>query len=552
MELAVFLCNKNWIIEKIRMCDQVLGLREGDDLTQITEEGALLQAAMREEYALSLTFSGKQLTVSAVLHHFTEGNLVVLSDVKTTADFLAFQNTWPEHVEWAKDHLVGLYHDEYFQIQRINNQLVDAQRALVRSNVQLEQAVKENRKINAKLEEAKLSAEEAMEKARQASQSKSNFLANMSHDIRTPMNAIVGIASLMEHHLDDPHKLGSYIEKLQYSSQYLLDLINDVLDLSKIENGSLQLKLEAMDLASQIEQILVILRPKTKEKKQTLRAEYATLQPRTLQGDPVRLRQILMNLLSNAVKYTPENGEIRFTVQQSEIPEKNGVCCRFVVSDTGIGMTPEFQKHIFEPFSRAERVSGKIQGTGLGMAITKNIVDAMGGTIRIESTLHEGSSFTVELFMAYSDHPLTEREMVMEVAEKEQEDRQTLSGMHFLCAEDNALNAEILSSMLELSGASCDIYGDGKQLVEAFAAVRPGEYDAILMDVQMPVMNGYEATAAIRQGANPLGRTIPVIAMTANAFAEDIQRSLDVGMNAHISKPVDLQVLQEVMRKYRQ
>ena len=551
MELAVFLCNKNWIIEKIRMCDQVLGLREGDDLTQITEEGALLQAAMREEYALSLTFSGKQLTVSAVLHHFTEGNLVVLSDVKTTADFLAFQNTWPEHVEWAKDHLVGLYHDEYFQIQQINNQLVDAQRALVRSNRQLEQAVKENQRINESLEAARRSAEEASEKARQASQSKSNFLANMSHDIRTPMNAIVGIASLMEHHLDDPKTLRGYIEKLQSSSQYLLDLINDVLDLSKIENGSLQLKMEAMDLASQVGQVLQILRPQTKEKHQTLLADCAKIQPNTLQGDPVRLRQILMNLLSNAVKYTPEGGEICFTVEQSNIPEKNGMLCRFVISDNGIGMTPEFQKHIFEPFSRAERMAGKVQGTGLGMAITKNIVDAMGGTIRLESALHEGSCFTVEIFMAYSDdRPQKTVQTLAETSATEKEE-DILSHMHFLCAEDNALNAEILSSMLELSGASCTVYENGRQLVDAFASVRPGEYDAILMDVQMPVMNGYEAARAIRHSDNPLGRTIPVIAMTANAFAEDIQKSLDVGMDAHITKPLDLHVLQDVMRKYK-
>ena len=213
-------------------------------------------------------------------------------------------------------------------------------------------------------------------------------------------------------------------------------------------------------------------------------------------------------------------------------------------------MTPEFQKHIFEPFSRAERMTGNVQGTGLGMAITKNIVDAMGGTIRLESALHEGSCFTVEIFMAYSDaRPQKTVQMLAETSDTEKED--ILSHMHFLCAEDNALNAEILSSMLELSGASCTVYENGRQLVDAFASVQPGEYDAILMDVQMPVMNGYEAARAIRHSDNPLGRTIPVIAMTANAFAEDIQKSLDVGMDAHITKPLDLHVLQDVMRKYK-
>ena len=436
MDIAVFLCDENWIIEKIRRCDTALGLREGDDLTRITDDGELLRAGTREEYALSLTFSEKKLTVSAVIHHFAEGNLVVLAQVETATDFLAFQNAWPDCVEWAKDHLVGLYHDEYFQIQRINNQLVNAQRALVRSNIQLEQAVKENREINERLEEARASAEEAMEKARKVSQSKTDFLANMSHDIRTPMNAIVGIAALMEHHLDDPKKLGSYIEKLQYSSQYLLDLINDVLDLSKIENGSLQLNPEAMDLTTQIEQVLSILRPQTKEKKQTLRADYAAVQHRALYGDPVRLRQILMNLLSNAVKYTPEGGKICFEVQQSEVPKQNGALCRFIVRDNGIGMSPEFQKCIFEPFSRAERVNGRIQGTGLGMAITKNIVDAMDGTIRVDSVLHEGSCFTVEIFWPYSDRQSEHEEDMVKAAATEEDAAVVLSGMHFLCAED--------------------------------------------------------------------------------------------------------------------
>lgn len=426
-------------------------------------------------------------------------------------------------------------------IQQMNNQLVDAKRRLTRSNRQLEAALKENKEINEKLDEARLLAEKA-------SLSKSRFLANMSHDIRTPMNAIVGLSELMQYHMEDPEVLNVYISKLQSSSRYLLDLINDILDLSKIENGSLELRPEPMNIGSQIEQVVMIIRPQINQKKQELSVQCDCQEFGTVLGDPVRFRQILMNLFSNAVKYTPEGGHICFTIHEVEKTDNENTY-EFVVEDTGIGMDPEFMKHIFEPFSRAESEVKEIQGTGLGMAITKSLIDAMGGCIRVDSAPGHGSRFCVEIpFVVSAAETCRDTEAAQDTGK---EKSISLQGMKFLCAEDNALNAEILTAMLEMEGAACVVYENGKLLTEAFASVAPGEYDAILMDVQMPVMDGYEAARAIRNSKNPLGKKIPVIAMTANAFAEDVQRCLDAGMDAHIAKPVDFEKLKTILQSLR-
>ena len=528
---AVFLCDTKWKITRIRQCSEELLLHEGDVLSDLILEKEPLQYHTENHYALELTFFGQNLTIPAVIDSFKEGNLVILAQVKDPSELTEFHNEYSSCLDWAKTHLIGLYHDEYFLIQQMNNQLIDAKRSLVRSNRQLEQILEENKKINEQLEKAKVYAE-------QANSSKTKFLSNMSHDIRTPMNAIVGLAELMQHHLGEPKLLKKYISKLQSSSQYLLDLINDILDLSKIENGSMKLKMEPMNMGEQIEQLITIIRPQITEKKQKLSVQCNLEELGWFNGDPVRFRQVLMNILSNAVKYTPEGGTITFTVQETGKTEQTRNY-RFVMEDSGIGMTETFMEHIFEPFSRAESSVGEIQGTGLGMAITKNIVDAMGGTIRVESTPGKGSSFFVELSfeMCQGEH----------AAKWEEESQISLQGMNFLCAEDNELNAEILTSILELEGASCVIYENGKALAEAFETVKEGDYDAILMDVQMPVMNGYEATRQIRNSKNPLGRSIPVIAMTANAFSEDARRCIEAGMDAHIAKPVDIALLKQIM-----
>ncbi len=507
---------------------------------------------IEEDYcSLDLTFVSTELTTTAIIRSFKEGNLVILVFIKSNQDFMDFNNVYPEYVEWAKDCLFGLYHDEYYLIQQLNNQLVDAQRNLTQNNVRLEQALKKNREMNEKLEAARLSAEKAMRRAELANQSKTSFLVNMSHDIRTPMNAIVGIAGLMLYHLDDPKVLKGYITRLQSSSQYLLDLINDILDLSKIENGSMELKIEPMDLKAQIDQIITIIRPQISGKNQRLIVRSEELKQRYVMGDPVRFRQVLMNIFSNAMKYTPENGTIRFTVlEEARSGGMEGY--QFIIEDSGMGMTEDFIEHIFEPFSRAESSVKEIQGTGLGMAITKSIVDAMGGDISVYSILGKGSQFKISFSFQLCEEPAPAivTDVKYDVQEDKADDEVTsLKGMRFLCAEDNELNAEILTSMLELAEAKCVICGDGRQIMDAFSAAAEGEYDAILMDVQMPVMNGYEATRNIRALKRDDAKSIPIIAMTANAFQEDIQRSLKAGMNAHITKPLNMEELFEIIGK---
>lgn len=506
---------------------------------------------------------------------------------------------------------------------------------------------------------------EARTAAEDANKAKSEFLANMSHDIRTPMNAIVGITSLMQHEQNDPEKMALYIQKLQSSSQHLLGLINDVLDMSKIESSETALTVESINLAEQVGQVDSIIRPQMTDHGHEFTITIHDIVHENLIGDSLRLRQVFINLLSNAVKYTPYGGKVQFDI--AEMPSSDPERAKFhiFVQDNGYGMSQEFVKHIFDPFVRAENsTTNKIQGTGLGMAITKNIVDLMGGTITVQSELNKGSRFDVEIsfpidknaavsvnaknvLLVSGDAVLAhnaqealrsaavkftavqtiedavahlqtqgadvillsghltdtnladtvqrlrdaDREAVLifccDYAQEDQiedvlrgggvdgfvarpfflstfaqaidhaqtkseksasESKSILKGMNFLCAEDNDLNAEILDAILDMSGATCTIYADGNEIVKAFEKVKPGDYDAILMDVQMPNMNGLDATRAIRNGSNPLGKTIPILAMTANAFSSDVQACLDAGMNAHIAKPIDIAALEHALK----
>ena len=499
----------------------------------------------------------------------------------------------------------------------------------------------------------------------QASRAKSSFLANMSHDIRTPMNAIVGITSLMEHEKDDPEKLEAYIHKVQSSSRHLLSLINDVLDMSKIESAEVTLNREPISLADQVGQIESIIRPQADERRQRFTVRVHEISHEYLLGDEVRLRQVFINLLSNAIKYTPNGGTIDLDLVELQSDEEGRAVIGITVADNGCGMKPEFVSRIFDPFTRAEgSVTNKEQGTGLGMAITKNIVELSGGTIDVESEYGRGSTFKVVIpfDIDANANPQINAEVVLLVAQEETlirnmqaaftacsaelliarskaeidailrtspvdtillaghvhdpelagivhllraeakgavllfcvdyeqqeqalgimeqvgvdglisrpffmsnlanavnqlrsasdervvKEGSVLKGMRFLCAEDNALNAEILSAILEMNDASCVICSNGRKLVDRFATAAPGDFDAILMDVQMPVMNGLEATRALREGSNPLGATIPIIAMTANAFSSDVRACLDAGMDAHVSKPLEVSVLERTLR----
>lgn len=526
---------------------------------------------------------------------------------------------------------------------------------------------KKLKKVNEELSAAIETAERATREAESANKAKSMFLANMSHDIRTPMNAIIGVTHLMEDEPDISEKMNGYVHKVQVASRHLLGIINNILDMSKIESGEVNIIFEPVGIAEQVFQVDSIIRSQTNEKGQEFIITSHGIVHEYLIGDGLRLRQVLINLLSNATKYTKVGGKIVFDITELASDSDDKAKFAFTVSDNGIGMTPQFAERIFEPFTRAENsVTNKIQGTGLGMAITKSLVGLMGGEISVGSEEGKGSTFTVTLEFPIDKEAVcrlgnervllvTDEDLLisnMKVALENTEARllsakcdqealallkketvdviiiggrlrdkdiaeviaryreaagsdiifctdytcndqrhETLAkcgadgliarpifisrlacaissirrdkaspadsgdtklcGMHFLCAEDNDLNAEILMALLEIHGATCDVYPDGEELVRAFENARENDYDAILMDVQMPKMNGFEATEKIREGKNPMGKTIPIIAMTANAFSEDVKACIDAGMDAHVVKPIDIATLERTLQSIK-
>jgi len=418
-----------------------------------------------------------------------------------------------------------------------------------RNNEIQTQAMKEMEESNKKLKKAKNITTEALQTAENANKAKTDFLSNMSHDIRTPMNAIIGMTSLIRHDAGNKAKVIEYADKIDISSQHLLGIINNVLDMSKIEAGKTVFKYTDFSILDFITELNTIFHSQIDEKNQTLTIIKENIRHEWVNGDQVHLMQIFSNLVSNAVKYTQEGGKIQFLVEECETKSSVYAKYRFLVSDNGMGMSADFKDTIFDAFTRAESsMTNKIQGTGLGMAITKNLVEAMGGTIDVESELGQGSCFEVLIDLRIAEDRFVSS---AEQAEKDEPAGNVLKGMRFLCAEDNELNAEILMELLKIEGAECTICENGKRVLEAFEQSAPGDYDMILMDVQMPVMNGYEATKAIRRSSHELAMTIPIIAMTANAFSEDIQHSLAAGMNAHVSKPVEMKVLEKTIRSIK-
>ena len=418
-----------------------------------------------------------------------------------------------------------------------------------RNNEIQTQAMKEMEESNKKLKKAKDITTEALQTAENANKAKTDFLSNMSHDIRTPMNAIIGMTSLIRHDAGNKAKVIEYADKIDISSQHLLGIINDVLDMSKIEAGKTVFKYTDFSILDFITELNTIFHSQIDEKNQTLTIIKENIRHEWVNGDQVHLMQIFSNLVSNAVKYTQEGGKIQFLVEECETKSSVYAKYRFLVSDNGMGMSADFKDTIFDAFTRAESsMTNKIQGTGLGMAITKNLVEAMGGTIDVESELGQGSCFEVLIDLRIAEDRFVSS---AEQAEKDEPAGNVLKGMRFLCAEDNELNAEILMELLKIEGAECTICENGKRVLEAFEQSAPGDYDMILMDVQMPVMNGYEATKAIRRSSHELAKTIPIIAMTANAFSEDIQHSLAAGMNAHVSKPIEMKVLEKTIRSIK-
>ena len=385
----------------------------------------------------------------------------------------------------------------------------------------------------------------AAENAESANRAKSTFLFNMSHDIRTPMNAIIGYADLASRHSDDPEKLKKYMENIQVCGQNLLMLLNNVLDLARIENDKTEMEYSVSDIEKDFRNCIAMFRNQADSKGQTLTVTTHLLHP-YVYADVPHLTEVCTNLVSNAVKYTGNGGTIHCGVTQKP-GEKEGWCDVVVtVADNGIGMSQEFQKHIFEPFER-ERTStvSKVEGSGIGMGIVKKLVGLMGGTVEVESKIGVGSTFTVTIPCRIASEEETQAKRAADPA-----DRESLCGTRILLTEDNDLNAEIATELLQEEGCTVDRAKDGVECVDMLEKAANGTYQIILMDVQMPVMNGYDAAKKIRRMDDPQKANIPIVAMTANAFSEDRQVALDAGMNDHIAKPIDMSVLVPTLRKY--
>ena len=399
-------------------------------------------------------------------------------------------------------------------------------------------AANDTQELNAKLQIA-------AENAESANRAKSTFLFNMSHDIRTPMNAIIGYADLASRHLDDPAKLEKYMENIQVCGQNLLMLLNNVLDLARIENDKTEMEYSVSDVDKDFRNCIAMFQNQADSKGQTLTVTTQLPYP-YIYADIPHLTEVCTNLVSNAVKYTGAGGTIRCGITQKP-GEKEGWCDTVVtVADNGIGMSQEFQKHIFEPFER-ERTStvSKVEGSGIGMGIVKKLVELMGGTVEVESKIGVGSTFTVTIpcRIASEDEIQAKREI-------NPSDQKCLCGTRILLTEDNDLNAEIATELLQEEGCTVDRAKDGVECVDMLEKAANGTYQLILMDVQMPVMNGYDATKKIRRMDDPQKANIPIVAMTANAFSEDKQVALDAGMNDHIAKPINMSVLVPTLRKY--
>lgn len=385
----------------------------------------------------------------------------------------------------------------------------------------------------------------AAENAESANRAKSTFLFNMSHDIRTPMNAIIGYADLASRHSDEPEKLKKYMENIQVCGQNLLMLLNNVLDLARIENDKTEMEYSVSDVEKDFRNCIAMFRNQADSKGQTLTVTTQLLHP-YIYADVPHLTEVCTNLVSNAVKYTGAGGTIRCGVTQKP-GEKEGWCDTVVtVADNGIGMSQEFQQHIFEPFER-ERTStvSKVEGSGIGMGIVKKLVGLMGGTVEVESKIGVGSTFTVTIPCRIASEEETQAKR-----ETNPSDQKCLCGTRILLTEDNDLNAEIATELLQEEGCTVDRAKDGVECVDMLEKAADGTYQIILMDVQMPVMNGYDAAKKIRRMDDPQKANIPIVAMTANAFSEDKQVALDAGMNDHIAKPIDMSVLVPTLRKY--
>ena len=405
--------------------------------------------------------------------------------------------------------------------------------------VEMLRRVTDRIQANGQLEAKLLAAEES-------NRAKISFLSNMSHEIRTPMNAIIGIDSVALRDPELPPRAREQFEKIDASARHLLGLINDILDMSRIESGRMELRTEAFSLAELLEQVNEIIRSQCDEKGLDYIFRSGFDARERFVGDPLKLKQVLINILGNAVKFTPVPGSVTFTAERGAVFGDRTTLC-FTMKDTGIGMEKEFLSHIFEPFSQEDGTrTSRYGGSGLGMSITKSIVDMMNGEIRAESEKGVGTTFTVVVTLKRAEGAAEEPPAPETAGE---EAAPTLAGKRVLIAEDMEVNAEILKDLLEMEDVSADWAENGQLAVDRFSGSPPGSYDAILMDMRMPVMDGLTAARTIRALDRPDAKTVPIIALTANAFEEDVQSVLQAGMNAHLAKPVDTDKLFEILYK---
>ena len=416
---------------------------------------------------------------------------------------------------------------------------------IMRALRKAKKAIDKANKLNQRLEENKQELQIALEEAQSANKAKTSFLNNMSHDIRTPINGIIGMLAIIQKSEDDPERMKDCLDKIEESSKLLLSLINDVLDMAKLESDTVIVNSESVNLDQVCREITETVAFQAEEAGLTVTGEHDDYSNVYVWSNPLHLKKILMNLFTNSMKYNKPNGSISMNMKTLEKSDEH-ITCEFIIRDTGVGMSEEFIKHkLFVPFVQEENSArSKYTGTGLGMPIVKQLVEKMGGTISVESKLGAGSCFKVVIPFTIDNSRKTEPTVV------DEDTNADISGLHVLLVEDNELNMEIAEFMLEDCGVSVDKAANGQEAVQKFESSKAGEYDAVLMDIMMPVMNGITATKAIRAMEHPDAKTIPIIAMTANAFKEDVENCLDAGMNAHMAKPLDVKIITTIIAKY--
>lgn len=430
--------------------------------------------------------------------------------------------------------------ERYYRIEFAQVQLPNGKTGIVAGFKDVDEDVRKDQEIQQVLRDA-------IDTANASSKAKSDFLSSMSHDIRTPMNGIIGMTAIATAHLDDRERVEDCLKKISEASSHLLSLINEVLDMNKIESGKVELNEENFNLSELVDTLFAMTKAQLESHRHTLKVDIADVVHENVIGDSHRIQQVFVNLMSNAIKYTPDGGTISLTVAERPTNAHGVACYEFVFEDNGIGMTEEFQKHLFEPFTRAnDKKTAAIQGTGLGMTISQSLVRMMGGDIQVKSKPGEGSRFTVTVYLKFVD--VQNAEAHKEDPLKNLEDLK-FEGKRILLVEDHPVNAEIAKNVLQMTGLEIEWVMDGAAAVERMADSSEGEFELVFMDIQMPNMDGYQATAAIR-AMTTYARRIPIVAMTANAFADDIRKAKEVGMNDHISKPIDFKELAKILQKW--